>query len=504
MKTPIVLVIATAALYACSGPARQSENTPLEAHRLHFHFSPKTSWMNDPNGMVYHNGTYHLFFQHNPDSTVWGPMHWGHATSTDLVHWEEQPIGLYPDSLGTIFSGSAVVDKNNTAGFGNDALIAIFTHHNHTIEREKTGLHQYQSIAYSTDNGKTWAKYAGNPVLPNPGIQDFRDPKVMWHEETNQWIMTLATKQTITFYASPNLKEWEKLSEFGVGIGAHGGVWECPDLIRFDHNGENVWVLLVSINPGGPNGGSATQYFVGDFDGTAFTPYTTDTKWLDYGRDNYAGVTWSNADDRRIFIGWMNNWDYANVVPTKTWRGAATVARDLTIRQIEGNWYVASKPVAELGAITELLHEVPQQVVRSNASLKSITGSLPATYRLDFTARADRDFTVRLKNDNKEWADFGYRATDRQFFVDRTSSGDHSFSDRFASIDSASRIDTADYIEVSLLVDVASLEAFADGGLVVMTETFFPTTDFNDVVLQGETDQVFTDLRISRMTSIWK
>src|SRR5690606_24103967 len=188
---------------------------------------------------------------------------------------------------------------DNTAGFGSNALVAIFTHHNHEIEREKTGRHQYQSIAYSTDEGKTWTKYEGNPVLLSPGIRDFRDPKVMWHEETNQWVMTLATGQTVTFYASPDLKEWAKLSEFGEGIGSHDGVWECPDLISFDHNGQKVWVLLVSINPGGPNGGSATQYFVGDFDGNTFTPYEHETKWLDYGRDNYAGITWSNTGGRR-------------------------------------------------------------------------------------------------------------------------------------------------------------------------------------------------------------
>ncbi len=487
----------------CGSPQHQANNEMLsEKHRPQFHFSPKTSWMNDPNGMVYHNGIYHLFFQHNPDSTVWGPMHWGHATSTDLVHWEEQPIGLYPDSLGTIFSGSAVVDKNNTAGFGENALVAIFTHHNPTIAREQTGLHQYQSIAYSTDEGNTWTKYEGNPVLPNPGIRDFRDPKVMWHEETGRWIMTLATRQTITFYASPNLKEWARLSEFGEGIGAHGGVWECPDLISFDHNGKKVWVLLVSINPGGPNGGSVTQYFVGDFDGTTFTPYETETKWLDYGRDNYAGITWSNTGDRRVFIGWMNNWDYANVVPTGSWRGAATIARDLAVILSNGKWYVTSKPVPELAAITELLHELPEQT--GGTSLKSEVGELPSTYRLDFTAQADKDFVVKLKNDANEWVDVGYDAAAKQFFVDRRQSGDTSFKDNFASRDVAPRIGTDGSIQVSLFVDVASVEVFADGGLTVMTEVFFPTTTYNDIVLQGDNGQAFADIEISRIAPIWK
>ncbi|SKB75653.1 fructan beta-fructosidase [Parapedobacter luteus] len=485
---------------------QQRNNAPetaLEQHRLNYHFSPKTSWMNDPNGMVYHNGTYHLFFQHNPDSNVWGPMHWGHATSTDLVHWEEQSIGLYPDSLGTIFSGSAVVDKDNTAGFGENALVAIFTHHNHAIEDARTGLHQYQSIAYSTDEGTTWTKYEGNPVLPNPGIWDFRDPKVMWHEATGRWIMTLATKQTVTFYSSPNLKVWTQLSEFGDGVGAHGGVWECPDLISFDHDGKEVWVLLVSINPGGPNGGSATQYFVGDFDGTTFTPYETEAKWLDYGRDNYAGVTWSNIDDRRVFIGWMNNWDYANVVPTGNWRGAATIARDLDVTSINGKWYVTSKPVPELENITELIHELQEQTA-DETSIKRVAGEVPSTYRLDFMAKADKDFTVKLRNDANEWVDIGYDAVAKQFFIDRRQSGNTSFKDNFASRDVAPRIGTDGSIRMSVFVDVASLELFADDGLTVMTEVFFPTTVYNDIILQGGDGQAFGDIKISRIASIWK
>ena len=488
----------------CSDPQHQANNEMLsEKHRPQFHFSPKTSWMNDPNGMVYHNGTYHLFFQHNPDSTVWGPMHWGHATSTDLVHWEEHPIGLYPDSLGTIFSGSAVVDKGNTAGFGENALVAIFTHHNPAIAKERTGLHQYQSIAYSTDEGKTWTKYEGNPVLPNPGIRDFRDPKVMWHEETDRWVMTLATRQTITFYSSPNLKEWTRLSEFGEDIGAHGGVWECPDLISFDHEGKKVWVLLVSINPGGPNGGSATQYFVGDFDGTVFTPYETETKWLDYGRDNYAGITWSNTGNRRIFIGWMNNWDYANMVPTGNWRGAGTIARDLAITQLAGKWHVTSTPVAELRAITEPFYEIPQLEINGETSLRDIAGKLPETYRLDFTAPADKDFVVKLKNEHKEWVDISYKAEEKQFFIDRTKSSDTSFSGKFASINTAPRIGTSRSVLFTLFVDVASVELFADGGLTVMTDTFFPTAIYNDIVLISNKGLSLEELEINRVESIW-
>ncbi len=501
-KITLGMVAAFAALFhcgGCTGPTGQESEAADEPYRPAFHFSPKNAWMNDPNGMVYHKGKYHLFFQHNPDSTVWGPMHWGHATSTDLVHWEEQPIGLYPDSLGTIFSGSAVVDRHNTAGFGAGALVAIFTHHNHAIEDAKTGLHQYQSLAYSTDDGKTWTKYEANPVLPNPGIWDFRDPKVMWHEATGKWVMTLATKQTITFYASPNLKEWTHLSEFGEGIGAHGGVWECPDLIPFDLDGQTVWVLLVSINPGGPNGGSATQYFVGDFDGKTFTPHETETKWLDHGRDNYAGITWSNTGDRRVFIGWMNNWDYANQVPTGQWRGAATVARDLSIRQVAGKWYVASVPVPELDAIATPVHESPR--LQPATSLADAFGKLPGTYRLDFTASAGADFQATLGNGRDEQVAIGYRASSREFFVDRQRSGNTAFNDKFASRDTAPRIGADSVIRVSLLVDRASVELFADDGLTVMTETFFPTAGLDDVVLSGPSGQAFTDVKLHRLAA---
>ena len=231
--------------------------------------------MNDPNGMVHSNGVYHLFFQYYPDSTVWGPMHWGHATSKDLIHWEEQPIALYPDSLGCIFSGSAVVDKNNTSGFGKNGkapLVAIFTHHSFEIEKPGKDNFQNQSIAYSSDEGKTWIKYAGNPVVKNPGIRDFRDPQVMWYKPQKKWVMTLATKDRVTFYSSPNLKDRTKESEFSENAGAHGGVWECPDLFTLDDNarlngqvgqGKKIWVLIVSINPGNLNKGSAAQYFLG-------------------------------------------------------------------------------------------------------------------------------------------------------------------------------------------------------------------------------------------------
>ena len=334
--------------------AQGDSNRNDEQYRPKVHFSPKEKWVNDPNGMVYHNGIYHLFYQHHPFSSVWGPMHWGHATSKDLIHWNREPIKIYPDSLGTIFSGSAVVDKSNTSGLGKNGvvlLVAIFTQHKEEDKKAGKNYFQNQSIAYSLDNGKTWKKYAGNPVLKSPGIPDFRDPKVMWHEPTKKWIMSLAVVDRIYFYSSPDLKNWNKESEFGDSAGAHGGVWECPDLFSLEYNGKEVWVLIVNLNPGGPNKGSGTQYFLGDFNGKKFLPYSLETKWLDYGPDNYAGITWSNTGKRKIFLGWMSNWTYAELVPTETWRSAMTIPRELRIVKIGDKMFVASTIVKEISTI---------------------------------------------------------------------------------------------------------------------------------------------------------
>jgi fructan beta-fructosidase len=257
-----------------------------EKHRPQYHFSPKNNWMNDPNGMVYHDGEFHLFYQHYPDSPVWGPMHWGHAVSTDLLHWRHLPIALFPDSLGYIFSGSAVVDNENKSGLGTgetSAIIAIFTYHNSKLQKKGINSYQSQGIAYSIDKGRTWIKHSKNPVLENPGINDFRDPKVFWHNFTEKWIMVLAVNDRVHLYSSPNLLDWDFESEFGDKAGTHDGVWECPDLFQLQvgESDEMSWCMLVSINQGGPNGGSATQYFTGKFDGHKFTPDTTDVRWVD-------------------------------------------------------------------------------------------------------------------------------------------------------------------------------------------------------------------------------
>ncbi|WP_343563949.1 glycoside hydrolase family 32 protein [Sphingobacterium sp.] len=472
---------------------QQGSNDQLERYRPSYHFTPKQGWMNDPNGMVYLNGNYHLFFQHNPEKSVWGPMHWGHAISKDLIHWDEQKIALYPDSLGTIFSGSAVIDKNNTAGFGKGAMVAIFTHHNHQEEDRKTGLHQNQSLAYSLDQGATWTKYKGNPVLPNPGIWDFRDPKVMWFEKSKSWIMTLATKDCITFYSSKNLKEWKKESEFGKEVGAHGGVWECPDLIPMKYKGETKWVLLVSINPGGPNGGSVTQYFVGDFDGHQFQPADTSIKWLDWGPDNYAGVTWSNLGARQLMIGWMSNWQYANVVPTTRWRSSSTIPRDLALQKVDQKYYVSSSAAPELAKAFR-----PVKKYRANQSKElSIQEQLPQAFRLDINKLKQQNFKVILSNTIGNELVVGYDKDQKAYYIDRSKSGEIAFNADFPKTSTAKRLSNNESLSLSLYIDVSSVELFADGGLTAMTGLFFPQEPMTRLRIVGEDNLIFQDIDIA-------
>jgi fructan beta-fructosidase len=440
--------------------------------------------------MVYSEGEYHLFYQYYPDSTVWGPMHWGHAVSTDLVHWEHMPIALYPDSLGYIFSGSAVVDVNNTSGLGKDGkapLVAIFTYHDAKAEKAGRNDFQTQAIAYSNDKGRTWEKYSANPVLKNPGIRDFRDPKVMWHESSKKWIMTLATLDCITFFSSPDLKNWTKESEFGKNIGAHGGVWECPDLFRLKVEGSNVskWVLFVNINPGGPNGGSANQYFVGEFDGHQFVPDEPREKWVDWGPDNYAGVTWSNipeSDGRRLFLGWMSNWQYANIVPTKVWRSATTIPRELSLIIQENSYLLISKPVRELETLrtekTPVYHASQNIIGEKEIELDSITLS-QSELVFDFNLANNKLDTlgIVLENNLNEKLILGYSVSQKQFFIDRRSAGPSAFSKEFAGIAKAPYTAGA-HLQLRMFVDAASVELFVDGGKLVMTEIVFPTEKF--------------------------
>lgn len=478
-----------------SSPAQEIYH---ETYRPQIHFSPQANWMNDPNGLVYFEGTYHLFFQYYPDSTVWGPMHWGHAVSKDLVHWKQLPIALYPDSLGYIFSGSAVVDKSNTSGFGANGkipLIAIYTQHD--PKREKSGSSQYQnqSIAYSLDGGINWTKYSGNPVLKTPGLKDFRDPKISWYPEQKKWIMTLAAGDRIIFYSSGNLITWTKESEFGKGIGAHGGVWECPDLIPFHVDGKKIWLLIVNINPGGIQGGSGTQYFTGDFDGHSFSCSDTVTRWADYGPDNYAGVTFSNTGEDIIFLGWMSNWLYGSRVPTVKWRSAMTFPRILNLKKSGESYYTTMTPVS---AIEKLVTKT--NTYNHDSTENGIALSGPS--RIEMNIPDLHSFSFIFSNQSGQLLKAGYDEEKNSFFIDRTLAGNSGFASQFATIHYGPRIAQSNDSKIIMILDNSSLELFADQGLTTMTEIFFPDQPFNSVQ-QEVNRKPLNNIKISSLSSIW-
>lgn len=464
-------------------------DTPALTYRPVFHFTPAAHWMNDPNGLVFHEGVYHLFFQYHPHSSVWGPMHWGHATSRDLVHWQEQPVALAPDEHGMIFSGSAVLDLNNTSGLGpagTTPLVALFTHNSTTLESQGQP-HQRQSLAYSLDAGKTWHKHSGNPVLPSPGLKDFRDPKVFWHETTARWIMSLACGDHIAFYSSPDLKDWTWESGFGHQSGAHGGVWECPDLIQLSLNGRARWVLLVSLTPGGPQGGSATQYFVGDFDGHTFAPEHTDVRWLDWGADNYAGVTWSNTPGRCIFVGWMSSWLYAKDVPTTPWRGAMTLPRELSLQNVEGQAWLCSPVAHEVEAAFKSEPMLVEASTVRGAAVQcwnEVDCTKPVKIRL--RSAAAESWTVTVSNARGDRWQLAYDAQARTYCVDRSSSGVVDFHPEFAARHVAPRISQSDVCEVCVYMDAASMETIADGGLSSLTSVVFSRVPWCQVQTDGE------------------
>lgn len=457
-----------------------SESLLKEKHRPQFHFSPLRNWTNDPNGLAYYAGEYHLFYQHFPDSNVWGPMHWGHAVSKDLIHWEHLPVALYPDSLGYIFSGSIVVDWKNSSGFGPGTappLVAIFTYHDPVKDKKKEQC-QSQAIAYSTDKGRTWIKYKNNPVLTSPGIWNFRDPKVRWYEKNKLWIMTLAAGDHVRFYSSPDLKNWNLESEFGKDSGFHGGTWECPDLIplKVDNGDETKWVLIVSIYPGGLNGASGTQYFTGDFDGRTFIPDSKESKWLDYGTDNYAGVTWSDLpekDGRQIFLGWMSNWQYADKVPTTTWRNAMTLPRSLKLKKLPSGYVLHSFPVEEAIRLRKDARDVRAGLTSRHET--EIDGL--SELELELKIPEGKEFSLVFVNQNNDSATL--TIGDKMVF-DRTGSGNVGFEKGFAAKHTAAR-PLGDHIKISVFVDASSVEIFANEGEVVMTELVFPTAPFSKI-----------------------
>jgi fructan beta-fructosidase len=490
-----------------STTAMAQKPTYKEQYRPQIHFSPPAHWMNDPNGLLYYKGTYHLFYQYYPKASVWGPMHWGHATSADMIHWKNQPVALYPDSLGLIFSGSAVVDYNNTSGLGKNGqppLIAIFTHHDQAKEKDGKNDTENQSLAYSNDDGKTWHKYDHNPVLKNPGISDFRDPNVIWYAAEKKWVMSLATKDRITFYSSPNLKEWKKESEFGEHLGAHDGVWECPALFPATaSDGKKLWVLIVNINPGGPNGGSATQYFVGYFDGNKFKELNKDTRWVDSGTDEYAGVTFHNTGDRNIFLGWMSNWDYATTVPTEVWRSANTVPRELKVVNMDHNYYVTSEPIKELNSLKTTTIDLKSLNVKGEKDLTKLIKRSDNQFELKFSSKQLKSFSVVLSNKGGEQLVVGFDAAENNWYIDRTKAGVSDFNKTFAKRMVSKRIANEPGTDVTLIVDVASVELFADKGSTVMTAIFFPKKPYTDLAVSSKGGFEMSGVTYSPLKSIW-
>ena len=444
-------------------------NTMDTENREHFrplyHHTPAYGWMNDPNGLFYKDGVWHLYYQYNPYGSQWENMTWGHSISRDLIHWEAQPLAIEADGLGSIFSGSCVVDHDNTAGFGPGAIIAYYT---------SAGEAQTQSMAYSTDNGRTFKKYEGNPVL-TASAPDFRDPHLFWHKETQRWIMLLAVGQEMQIFSSSNLKQWTFESRFGAEYGCHGGVWECPDLMRMPvrGTGQQKWMLICNINPGGLFGGSATQYFIGDFDGHKFTCESRPdvTKWMDYGKDHYATVTFDNApDNRRVAVVWMSNWQYANEVPTKQFRSANAIPRDLSLFSDGRETYCAVTPSKEMLALRGKVVKQPTEACELVVDLKGT---------------AD----ITLTNGKGEQVLMHYDAQQQTFSMDRTKSGDTSFNEHFPATTTAP---THGHLkQLRIFIDRSSIEVFDADGKMAMTNLVFPSEPYNAVKLKGAKSTIY-------------
>ncbi|WP_233131783.1 glycoside hydrolase family 32 protein [Robiginitalea sediminis] len=514
MKKVVLWTLAGISLLSSCGETGESPGPLEEPHRPRYHFTPPAHWMNDPNGMYYQDGEYHLHYQYYPDSTVWGPMHWGHAVSSDLIRWEHLPVSLYPDSLGYIFSGSAVVDYDNTSGFGQEdtpPVVAAFTHHDPEGERAGRSDFQNQSLAYSLDNGRTWTKYSGNPVLRNDtGIRDFRDPKIVWHGQSEKWIMALAVYDRVRFYGSDNLKDWAYLSEFGIPGDTR--LWECPDLfpMRIPGQQEEKWVLLVSIQQQGPNGGTGTSYFIGDFDGTRFTADPQEQQWLDYGADNYAFVTWDNAPvgwGRRLGIGWMSNWQYAQQVPTEKWRSAMTLPRVLELVQEDSSYVLAAQPVPSVTGLRRSGFALPGRI----SGFQSIQGDFRPSrceleFRVDLEATTAKAFGFTLKNTKGNRLEIRMDPRTNTLVVDRTESGPKGFSDAFFEGPHRAPLHLeGGSVDLRVFLDVSSIEIFANGGRLNFTDIFFPEEPFDTLEFWAEDGElVLSEGQVHALSTSWE
>ena len=452
-----------------------------EKFRPAFHHTPVYGWMNDPNGMFYKDGVWHLYYQWNPYGSKWQNMTWGHSSSTDLINWQHHPAAIEPDGLGTVFSGSCAIDKDDTAGFGSDAVIALYT---------SAAASQVQSLAHSNNNGNTFEIYPGNPVITLES--EARDPNMFWNEATGEWNLVLAhaLEHEMLVFTSPDMKQWTLQSAFGKGLGAQDGVWECPDLFELavDGSDQKKWVLICNINPGGPFGGSATQYFIGEFDGKTFTPDrdadgNVPTKWMDYGKDHYATVSWSNApDNRRTVIGWMSNWQYAAEVPTMQYRSANTLPREIGLfRASDGEIYTSCTPSPEIGAL------------RGNASVKkrsftagkkSRTFALPEAnggiceITLEITPKKGVPVNLTLANEAGNKVEMVYNPAESTFSFDRYQSGQTDFSQDFPAITTAPAFTDGGNLRLRIFIDRSSIEVFEQNGRFAMTNLVFPESPY--------------------------
>lgn len=457
------------------------DTSDREKYRPAYHHTPLYGWMNDPNGMFYKDGVWHLYYQWNPYGSKWQNMTWGHSTSEDLVSWKHQPTAIEANGLGSVFSGSSVVDTENTAGFGKDAVISLYT---------SAGVSQVQSLAHSKDEGQTFEIYPANPVITLES--EARDPNMFWDDTNKCWVLVLAhaLDHEMLFFTSPDLREWTLQSAFGKGIGAQDGVWECPDLFRLKVDGtdEEKWGLVCNINPGGPFGGSATQYFVGDFDGKTFRADTDangniPTKWMDYGKDHYATVSWSDApDNRRTLIGWMSNWQYAAEVPTMQYRSANTLPREAGLfKGADGQIYMSSAPSPELltlrdRAVVSVRNKSVGRNSREFALPSSNTGVCEILLDLD-CKKAD-SVDIKISNKAGEYVTLRYSSSDHTLSFDRRESGIVDFSQDFPAVTVAPTFDDGRKVSLRIFIDKSSMEVFGNNGKFVMTNLVFPTKPY--------------------------
>ena len=479
-------------------------------YRPEYHHTPLYGWMNDANGLVYKDGEYHLYFQYNPYGSKWGNMHWGHSVSKDLVRWEHLDPAIARDTLGHIFSGSTVIDHNNSAGYGKDAMIAFYT-----SASDEHG--QIQCMAYSNDNGRTYTKYENNPILtPFDGLKDFRDPKVFWYEPAQKWYMIVSADKNMRFYSSADLKSWEYLSQFGEGYGVQPNQFECPDFIQLpvDGNKDNMkWVMIVNINPGCPFGGSATEYFIGDFDGKEFKCDTDKsiTKWLDFGKDHYATVCFSNTGDRIIAVPWMSNWQYANVTPIRQYRGANALPRELSLYTKDGEVYMAANVVKETETLRKSTRSIENVTVESETVIDSITDGINSGVELEMDIVPGKAQTVGfdIMNAKGEKTKIYLDLKSGRAVMDRTESGLIAFGEKaephFKENHDRRKTESVNYINdfalgtwaplslcegksyhLNVFVDKCSVELFVDGGRIAMTNLVFPTEVYNSLRFYAE------------------